>query len=152
MSLLASQWMIFPLPQSDLHRMISVMDVHGVEANAQTQPLVPRILHLHEYWALMPFFCAIYPLYLYAQTPLSLSTSAYGYSRTHHDSTRLLRLLMIIMFCICFLMFTVKLAFYYDAKKHNEESYMADRETTGDCFNSQHHVIITLWSIIKISI
>ena len=43
LSLLANQWMIFPSPQSDRHRIISVVDARGVKANAQTQ-----LLHVHE--------------------------------------------------------------------------------------------------------
>jgi len=43
------------------------VDVHEVEANAQTQ-----LLRLHES-GFITFFCDIYSLYIYAQTPLSLS-------------------------------------------------------------------------------
>lgn len=52
----------------------SVVDVHGVKANAQTQ-----LLLLHELLCCL-FFYVIYSLYLYAQTPLSLSTSFFFFA------------------------------------------------------------------------
>ena len=100
MSLLASQWMIFPSPQSDRRRMTSVVDVHEVEVNAQIHLLVPHKL------GFTAFFCAIYSLYLYAQTPLSLSTSAY--MLIIHVLITTLRHFMIIMLCICFLIFILR--------------------------------------------
>ena len=118
LSLLASQWMIFPSPQSDLHRMISVMDVHGVEANAQTQLLVPRILYLHEYWALMPFFVLfIHFIFMRKhhslfQLPLMVIHVLITTRHDFYDSSWSL--------CFAFAFLYLNLAFYYGAKKHNE--------------------------------
>ena len=72
MSLLASQWTTFPLPQSGRHMLVSVLDAHGVEANAQTHLpiqglLVLRVLYLDEYlshscWAVSIAFLVLFIL------------------------------------------------------------------------------------------
>ena len=66
--------------------MTSVVDVHEVEANAQTRLLVPRILNLHEYGLYCPFFGAIYHFIFMRKhhSPFRLIIS-----RTHHDLERL---------------------------------------------------------------
>jgi len=96
LSLLANQWMIFPSPQSDRHKIVSDVDVHGVEANAQTQ-----LSHLHEL-----LYCLFFVLFIH-----------FIFMRKHHspfrflfffsvnELSRLWRHLMIIMLCICFLIF-----------------------------------------------
>jgi hypothetical protein len=64
--------------------MISVVDVHEVEANAQTRLLVPRI---HEYLSVgrYAFLCAIYSLYLYAHPPFRLLLIIHVLITTCHD-------------------------------------------------------------------
>ena len=58
LSVLASQWTIYLLPQSDGHRLASVSDVHGVGAKAQTRLpiqglLVLQVSYLHEYFSIV---------------------------------------------------------------------------------------------------
>jgi len=119
LSLLASQWMIFLSPKSDRHRLISVVDLRWVEPNPLTHLpiqdlLVLWILYLHEYFSVVGLDClffATYSLYLYAQTPLSLSTSAYDHSHimTLHDFDDSSWL---IMFRICFHITYIPLSLY----------------------------------------
>lgn len=95
--LLASQWTIFPSSQSDRRRLISVLDVHGVEANAPSHLLIRgllvlRVLSLHEcsYWALLArlFLCYLFTLSLCATPPslLLLLTIIHVLLMTWHDS------------------------------------------------------------------
>ena len=78
---LASPWTIFASPQNDRHQLISVLDVQGVEAKAQTHlaiqgRLVLRVSYLHEYSSFfgLPYWLFVLFIYFIFMCKHSLSS------------------------------------------------------------------------------